>query len=112
MGREGLSLGVVAGPGGGHYFEMMVSLQRVIQATVESRFIGSTGTLTREIEEHQEQVGLRHFVPQSSGMRIDKGCSSMRRFAEKVTPHFTESSSSAIVGADQAAKLARAPAGL
>ena len=110
MGREGLSLGVVAGPWGGHYFEVMVSLQRVIQTTVESRFIGSTGTLAREIE--QQRSGLRHFVPQSSWMPIDKIRSSMRRFAENVRPHFPESSSSAIVGADQDARLARAPAGL
>jgi len=91
---------------------MMARLQRVNETTVESQVIGGSEPIAGEIEEHQEQVGLQYFVPHASGMPIDKSRSSMRRFAEKVTPHFTEGSSPAIAGANQGAELARASPGV
>jgi hypothetical protein len=90
---------------------MMASLQRVNETTAESRVIGGSESIAGEIEDDQEQFGSRYFVPQTSWMTIDKSRSSMRRFAEKAGPHFTESSSPAIVGANHGAELARAPTG-
>ena len=91
---------------------MMARLQRVNETTVESQVIGSSEPIAGEIEEYQEQGGLQFFVPHTSGMPIDKTRFSIRRFAEKVRPHFTESSRPPIVGANQGAELARAPTGL
>ena len=72
----------------------MANLDRVTQTTVESQLIGSPETIMKKIEEYKEVLGIQYFVLQTGwgGMPIDKSRESVRRFSEKVLPHFAESS--------------------